>query len=732
MQDHGPWSGVRSWAQGEVAALKTGAAGGEAMFSFRSGSASTRSSSGGRRWRGLILVESVTLALVAALVVPALAVHDDALFELDRNAVNTGVAGEDWNQVCPDNAADGAATCIGGTTADASSWKLDAVNASGKDTTLFTGGATKDDLDIPGWKFTSGAGPDKDDLSHGYAARYDDHLYFGTDRFAATGDATVGVWFFQQNISPITSGPNAGKFTNEHTNGDVLVLSDFTKGGEVATARVFEWHSPGGAINGTLDLISGTTTTPADCVGPPQVGNNDPVCATVNAGNTDSPWAFQAKEQGSPAGVFPKGHFLEGGIDLEALGLGGCFSSYLIESRASTSIDSVLKDFVGGTFAECDATAVSTPQSGGSAITSALTIGASGTVSVQDKVVVTGEGSSSPPRPTGTVKFYICGPTATTSTALCTTGGTNIPADKQLSHNTGDADSANSATSDSHTVTEAGRYCFRADYLGDANYPDGASDSGANECFIVSPRIPTISTSATAGPVTPGTAIDDTATLGNTANDPDGSAADGTITFRLYGPDDATCATVIATRVINVSGDGNYKASDGTGSGSLSPTTPGTYRWIASYSGDLPNTTSVSGACNDTGEASVVTKAPSSLSSAQKFYPNDSATVSASAGGNVTGSVTFDLYDSLANCQAADPLVGQLYTETVTLAGGSTSETVETSNTTVSVPPPASPGALYWTVTYSGDSTHHGRVSTCAENTTFTFTDDAGPGTQPA
>src|SRR5262245_52497150 len=35
-------------------------------------------------------------------------------------------------------------------------------------------------------------------------------LYLGSTRFAPNGSATVGIWFFQQNVAVCTSGPNAG------------------------------------------------------------------------------------------------------------------------------------------------------------------------------------------------------------------------------------------------------------------------------------------------------------------------------------------------------------------------------------------------------------------------------------------------------------------------------------------------------------------------------------------
>lgn len=108
---------------------------------------------------------------------------------------------------------------------------------------------------------------------------------------------------------------------------------------------------------------------------------------------------------------------------------------------------------------------------------------------------------------------------------------------------------------------------------------------------------PTISTTATPTvTVTPTSspAITDTATLSG------GISPTGTVTFRAYGPNNATCAGPAAfTSVNNVSG----------ASATSDPFTTagvGTYRWTADYSGD-PNNLPVSSPCNAPNESSVVT-----------------------------------------------------------------------------------------------------------------------------
>jgi hypothetical protein len=189
----------------------------------------------------------------------------------------------------------------------------------------------------------------------------------------------------------------------------------------------------------------------------------------------------------------------------------------------------------------------------------------------------------------------------------------------------------------------------------------------ANEGTVVGPNQPAITTEVNdAGPVPLGSVLDDTAHLTGTAADPDGSNADGTITFNAYGPFDNTntcTGTAVYTSVVAVDGDGFYTASAGDADGDnvpgevpddqFIPTTAGTYNWIASYSGDLPNTLGVSGLCGDANEGTVVISLQPTISTGQYVYPNDTAHIAvASGGGDLTGSITFGLYGT-SDCAGA-------------------------------------------------------------------------------
>lgn len=285
-----------------------------------------------------------TMMVVLSTSIPAWAVHDIDLFELDGNAFDGGADGDDWSGVY-----------AGSGSFDAHTFVADRQDTSTPpDTTYFTGGGSKDDLDIPNWRHTAtDQAPDKDEILDAYAAAYDSGgdlvLYFGADRFANNGDAQIGFWFFQSPVSLEADGT----FSGTHSIGDILVLSDFTNGGSISTIRVFQWVGSGGS-EGTLDEIA----VGADCSETPA---GDPVCARVNTGSVASPWPFAPKS--GTAGSFPAGSFYEGGVNLSAIdGFTeiDCLSGFLAETRSSQSVDAQLKDFALGSFDLCDVSVTKT------------------------------------------------------------------------------------------------------------------------------------------------------------------------------------------------------------------------------------------------------------------------------------------------------------------------------------------------------------------------------------
>ncbi|MBJ7347568.1 MAG: hypothetical protein JHC87_03230 [Thermoleophilaceae bacterium] len=116
-----------------------------------------------------------------------------------------------------------------------------------------------------------------------------------------------------------------------------------------------------------------------------------------------------------------------------------------------------------------------------------------------------------------------------------------------------------------------------------------------NGCFTATLKAaPALSSDASAS-VETGQTISDVAHLSGGFN------PTGSIDFKLYGPDDATCANpAIDSTSVTVSGNGDYVAP------AFTTTAAGVYRWVASYSGDA-NNDAVSGSCNDDNESVTVT-----------------------------------------------------------------------------------------------------------------------------
>lgn len=276
------------------------------------------------------------------------AVHDTSTFELDRDAVDSNAADtspDDWNTVnlpLP-NGSGGHSFAHTGVISDPV-----------PEASIFTSGGSKDNNDISQWKWKKASNIlDKDNITNAYAAAYAvDHdgnpataphlvVYFGLDRFSNSGSAQVGFWFLKSTVTLNGDGTSGGgdTFNGVHQNGDILVQSNFSNGGVVATVTVFEWS--GGNL---VQIASG-----GDCI---PGSSGDAVCATVNQDADPStnlaPWDYTPKANEGQPKFFPHGTFFEGGIDLTALGLtDACFSTFLAETRSSTPFDSVLKDFVG-------------------------------------------------------------------------------------------------------------------------------------------------------------------------------------------------------------------------------------------------------------------------------------------------------------------------------------------------------------------------------------------------
>jgi len=517
-----------------------------------------------------------------------------------------------------------------------------------------------------------------------------DWLYFAWERDNNTGSGFI-AYEFMQNAAPAACAYDTAT-------SDQLIASCNPWANRKAGDFMILWDQQGGSKDLFLRIWSGTS---------PNLVLGAPTQLTAAV---------------SQAAYSADGFRGEAAVDLTATIFGGAtnclsFANTIPSTVTGNSDTADYKDTILATvppISNCTSGTVTTPKDGAGANIPAggLSIG-TGVVAVKDSAVVSLTGGTA--TPAGSVAFSLC---KVDAPGLCTSGGTSVG-----STNLTGAAYPVTVVSPTAYVTSAGRYCWRAAFSGDsANGIPGSSDSSSTECFTVNPVTATLGTTAS-DDVNLGSAVSDSATLGGTATQPanpvinltgtGGAPAGGTITFTLYGPDD--CTTVAYTSAaVTVSGNATYS----TPAPQFVPTAAGTYHWVAVYSGSSPNTTGIThnSACGDAAEDVVVSTVASTLSSAQTWVPNDSVTVSAPAGGNMVGTVSFQLFAN-ADCSGASTV----YSTTAAVSGASP-QTVSTSNTT------AQPAGTYsWKVSY--DSTNPAQrdiAASCHETSSLTV-DNGSP-----
>lgn len=725
---------------------------------------------GSRRRRRFLFVPILLVAAVALLLVGAAqAVHDEN-FQLDGDVIastTTNVGGTtqavDWNSLFDASGGEIDPQPAGFT--DNPSFDKDfTLKANGSfnpaDNDIFTTGS-KDELPISGWQCkASNNVTDKNDIMNAYATAFtaangDKILYFALEKNDNTGTQDVGFWFLQDGTVACDGSQGTATFSGAHVDGDLLVVSEFTQGGVVSTIKVYRWN---GGANGSLD-VANPIAEGVDCE---STNPNDEACATVNRppdgttgnGTITTPWPTSNKSDG-PGNSLRTGEFFEGGLNLSANNLADrCFNTFLADTRASSSTTSDLEDFSLGTLGGCLSDTVTTPTPAAGTETQ-IPANAQVTSSDSAEITVTNVSQFS-----GTVTFSLCGPLALNSTANCQTGGVQIS-----SHTLTNVTSPHTVQSSSVTLTAVGKYCWRAVYSGDpAKQVPGSSDpddaTNQSECFRITPRTPTLTTCAgtynpdgsctPTGAVNFGSAVTDRANLTGTANRPgtgglgDGSInptggngpAQGTITFRLFGPNSCTTLAAgfpAAGLTASVNGDGVY------GPVTFTPQAPGTYHWKASYGGDPPNTNSDdhNADCTDANEDVIVRQVKPILSTRQFVYPQDKAKItcspvgdcSSSGTGNLSGSVSFKLYDTLANCQA-NGSAGLLFGPQSFTISGPAPQTATTNNTSAAV---TAGTTVFWRVTYTSanQAQTDADPSACTEQTTVSFVGDDATITVP-
>src|SRR5436190_4271541 len=193
----------------------------------------------------------------------------------------------------------------------------------------WTGGSSDADVDpTTNWHCVFGNSNDKGDIGNAGAIILGDTLWFLGDRSSFSGDAQIGFWFFKDDVHPAPDGAKSSPFTGHHSNGDLLIISNFTNGGGHAVPTIYEW------LNGVPQL---QTTAIADALTNPGTVNAPGGAAGVSMFNGQQ-WIF-APKSGS-AGTYPPPLFFEGYVKLSSIpGLSACFQRFLLETRNSASIN---------------------------------------------------------------------------------------------------------------------------------------------------------------------------------------------------------------------------------------------------------------------------------------------------------------------------------------------------------------------------------------------------------
>lgn len=516
--------------------------------------------------------------------------------------------------------------------------------ASGSGDNSFGQGTKEDDANVS--VVTGSIPPNKSDLTRFYVANEfvanANFLYLAWERSNVLGSANMD---FEINQATQPSLTTTGQKTLVRTAGDVLITFDF-----------------GGSGNPVLGLLRWVTTgSPSQCFAAnslPCWGNRVNLSAAgfaqgaVNSTTVTDPIANVS---------LPANTFGEAAVNLTAAGVfppGTCtaFGSAFLKSRASASFPAEVKDFVAPKpvdIRNCGKIVIHKVTQNGDASFGYTTTGglspatfslSNGGTRTYDDVF---PGSYSVDESTLPAEWTFVG-LACTASGSGTTVGT-------------------SGTTASITMGAEG--------LVDCVYTNKTR---------VQPSI-TTTLSDTSVPV--GSTVHDSATLSGATAD-----AGGTVTYTVYTDDQCSAgARDAGTRTVT---NGAVPDSD-----ALTFNHAGTFYWQATYSGDDNNKPATS-ACLD--ETLVVTKANTSVSTAQHLIPNDAFTLSG-ATADAGGTITMSLYaPSDATCSGTPA-----YTQTVDVSGNGTYATDNTSFVA------SDEGTWRWASSYTGDGDNQPATSSC-------------------
>jgi hypothetical protein len=443
---------------------------------------------------------------------------------------------------------------------------------------------------------------------------------------------------------------------------DILITYDLSRGGTQATISIRRWD---GSKWGQPDPLDNTEAR-----------------GTINTTAISQSPLVTAQ---NPTGSLSPRTFGEAAVSFNALfGAGECgsFGSAYLKSRSSDSFTAALKDFVPPKrvdISNCPSalTTTATPNADADP-TESVTLG--------DPISDTAH-LNVPDGAGGTITFHLFSDDACANEV--TTGLTPVAVDGPGDYNSGD-----------FTPDTADTYYWTAEYSGDATTEGSETACGdANETSVVDKVQPGINTTLSAETVDVGTAVHDSAALtGATSN------AGGTVTYTVYTNNTCTAgAQAAGTKTV-----ANGIVPD---SNAITFNTAGDFYWQAVYSGD-DNNLGATSLC--TSEHLVVNQTQTTISTTQRWLPNDTATITANGGGNLLGTVRFRLYDN-ATCSGT-----ALYDSGNVAVSGTSPQNPSSANTTALT----SSATVSWLVEYtSTNQAQTNATSACnTEHSTVTIT----------
>jgi uncharacterized repeat protein (TIGR01451 family) len=529
---------------------------------------------------------------------------------------------------------------------------------SGTNDNAFGQGTKEDDTTVTVVK--GSIPPNKNDLTRAYV--YEDRvggssfIDLAWERAAAIGDAHID-FELNQNATAGFDASTTGTVQLNRTPGDLLISYDFSGSG-TPTITLYTWD--GTAWSNPQDLSA---------LGFAEAAVNTTAIADVlNNGATLAPGEF------GEASINLSDALLAAGFNQDTC---QSFGSIMVKARSSgESVDSELKDFIAPV--PFHASNCATPTIATQTGVSSMTLGQ--TTVVGDTATLTGGDSVS-----GDVSFQLY------SDASCQTAVTGVGGSATL-----DTSGVAAFSGASFTPDHPGTYYWGVSYAGDSHNNPASACGGTNEEIVVAKASPSVSTTQQPASGAAGDTFNDTATVSGAVH------ADGTgsITFTLYPAADCGGTVVDQETVGGISGDGDYTTPKGT-----RISQPGTYYWVASFSGDSNNSAFTSG-CNDEPVSVAGLNTPSITTALSSASGNTGATVHDSATltgatADAGGTVTYSVYsDSSCTTKAADG-------GTVTVTNDSVPNS---SDVTFS-----KPGTYYWQASYSGDANNAAATSACTD-----------------